>query len=115
MTACLGVFREPVRTGRPGRPRLVVEPGLLIGQVVKHYAQCRVVSTRQRVVRGTARAIGAVLAATATGAGIHTAYLERLNATFRSHLAPLVRRGRALVHSLPGHARGRYVARRCFR
>jgi hypothetical protein len=30
--------------------------------------------------------------------GINTAYIERLNATFRSALAPLVRRGRALAH-----------------
>lgn len=100
VTACLRVFRHPVRTGRRGRPRLVVEPGLLIGQVIKQYAQRRVVSTHQRVVRGTMNAIDAVLAATRTGAGIHTAYIERLNATFRSHLAPLVRRGRALAHTL---------------
>lgn len=100
VTAFLRVFREPIRTGRRGRPRLVVEPGLLIGQVVKQYAQHRVVSTSQRVVRGTAQAIGAVLKATATGTGIHTAYIERLNATFRSHLAPLVRRGRAIAHTL---------------
>jgi transposase-like protein len=100
VTAFQRVFREPVRTGRRGRPRLVVEPGLLIGQVVKQYAQRRVVSTDQRVVRGTAEAIGSVLASTATGSGIHTAYIERLNATFRSHLAALVRRGRAIAHTL---------------
>jgi len=100
VTAFLRVFRHPVRTGRPGRPRLEVEPDLLIGQVVKRYAQRRVVSTSQRVVRGTAAAIGAVLDATATGTGIHTASIERLNATFRSHLTPLVRRGRALAHTV---------------
>ena len=100
VTAFLRVFREPVRTGRRGRPRLVVEPGLLIGQVLKHYAQRHVIRTSQRVVRGTAKAIGAVLESTATGTGIHTAYIERLNATFRSHLAPLVRRGRAIAHTL---------------
>jgi transposase-like protein len=100
VTACLRVFRQPVRTGRRGRPPLVVEPGLLIGQMVKHYAQRRVISTSQRVVRGTAEAIGTVLEATATGTGIHTAYIERLNATFRSHWAPLARRGRAIAHTL---------------
>jgi len=101
VTAFQRVFREPVRTGRCGRPPLVVEPGLLIGQVVKRYAQRHVSSTSQRVVRGTAEAIGAVLEATATGSGIHTAYIERLNATFRSHLTPLVRRGRAIAHTRP--------------
>ena len=73
VTAFLRVFRHLVRTGRPGRPRLEVEPDLLIGQLVKRSAQRRVVSTSQRVVRGTAAAIGAVLDATATGTGIHTA------------------------------------------
>src|SRR6202022_316204 len=48
VTAFLRVFREPVRTGRRGRPPLVVEPGLLIGQVVKRYAKHRVISTSQR-------------------------------------------------------------------
>jgi len=98
VTAFLRVFRQPVRTGRRGRPRLAVEPGLLIGQVVKRYAQRHVISTSQRVVRGTAQAIESVLAVTGTGTGIHTSYIERLNATFRSHLTPLVRRGRALAH-----------------
>ena len=35
VTAFLRVFRYPVRTDRPGRPRLVLEQGLLLGQVVK--------------------------------------------------------------------------------
>jgi len=109
VTACLRVFRRPVFTGRRGRPRLVVEPGLLIGQVVKRYVQRHVVSTSQRVVRGTARAIGAVLEATRTGTGIHTSYIERLNATFGSHLAPLVRRGRAMAHLVATLAAGRWL------
>lgn len=98
VSAFLKAFRHRVATGRPGRPRLVVEPGLLLGQVVKRCVQRRVVSVSQNIVRGTAEAIERVLKATGTGAGIHTAYIERLNATFRSVLAPLVRRGRALAH-----------------
>src|SRR3954447_16072739 len=98
VTACRRVFRTPVYTGRRGRPRLVLGAGFLRGQVVKQYAQRRVVSVQPRVVQGTAEAIAAVLATTGTGPGIHTAYIERLNATFRSALAPLVRRGRALAH-----------------
>ncbi len=94
----LRAFRHPVYTGKRGRPRLIVEPGLLIGQVVKRYAKRRVVSVSQRVVRGSTEAIGAVLAATDTGKGINTAYIERLNATFRGSLSGLVRRGRALAH-----------------
>ncbi len=46
-------------------------------------------------MRGTAAAIAAVLQAAGTGTGINTAYIERLNATFRAALSPLTRRGRA--------------------
>jgi len=93
------VFRQPVHTGRRGRPRLIAEPGLLLGQVVKQYAQRHVVSVSRRVVQGTSEAIRAVLAATHSGTAINTAYIERLNATFRSSLAPLARRGRAIAHT----------------
>jgi transposase-like protein len=99
VTAFLRVFRNPVRTGGPGRPRLEVELGLLIGQVIKHQAQRRVVGVTRRVVRGTVAAITAVLLATGTGTGINTAYIERLNATFRGAMTPLVRRGRALART----------------
>lgn len=99
VTAFRRVFRTPVHTRRRGRPRLVADPGLLIGQVVKQYAQRHVVSVTRRVIQGSAEAIGGVLATTHTGTAINTAYIERLNATFRSALAPLVRRGRALAHT----------------
>jgi transposase-like protein len=99
LTAFVRVFRHPVRTGRPGRPRLEPEPGLLIGQVVKHQEKRRVVGVTRRVVRGTAAAILAVLTATGTGTGINTAYIERLNATFRAAAAPLTRRGRAIART----------------
>ena len=98
VTAFLRVFRPPVRTGRRGRPRLVLEKGLLLGQVITRYVQRRVVSIERRVVRGTAAAIAAALAATG-GSGVKTADIERLNATFRASLAPLVRRGRAIAHT----------------
>ena len=53
----------------------------------------------RRVVLGTAEAIAGVLSATGTGAGINTSYIERLNATFRAAMCPLVRRGRSIVRS----------------
>jgi transposase-like protein len=97
VTAFARVFRDPVRTGGAGRPRLVPTAGLLLGQVVKHHCGRRLVGVTRRVIRGTAGAIDAALAATGTGTGINTAYIERLNATFRSTMSPLVRRGRALA------------------
>jgi transposase-like protein len=46
VTAFRPVFRDPVRTGRPGRPRLGALPGFLLGQVIKrqfpHHACFRI-------------------------------------------------------------------------
>jgi transposase-like protein len=103
------VFRDPVHTGRRGRPRRVLAAGFQLGQVVKQYVQRRVVSVRQRVVEGSSAGIAAVLAATGTGQGIHTAYIERFNATMRSALAPLVRRGRAIAHKVETLQAGMYL------
>jgi hypothetical protein len=103
-----GFRRAELREGRPGRRRLLIEPGLLIGQVIKRYRGRRVVEVVRRVARGSAAAIAAVLARTGTGTGINTAYIERLNATFRSRWTPLVRRGRALAHEEGGLPAGMY-------
>jgi IS1 family transposase len=95
VTAFLMVFRQPVYTGRRGRPRLVLPHGFQFAQVVKHAAKRHVIGVTRRVVHGTLDRIEAVLTATATATVINTASIERLNATFRAHLAPLTRRGRA--------------------
>lgn len=99
VTAVRAVFRHPVYSGQRGRPRLVPEPGVLLGQMIKHAVQRRVVAVEQRIVQGTPAAIRRILAETGTGSGINTAYIERLNATFRGALAPLARRSRRLLHS----------------
>jgi hypothetical protein len=109
VTAFARVFRDPVRTGRAGRPRLVPTDGLLLGQVIKHRAGRHLVSITRRVVRGSAAAITAVLAATGTGTGINTAYIERLNATFRGALSPLARRGRAIARGADALTAGMYL------
>src|SRR3954447_16580297 len=71
VTAFVRVFRDPVRTGRRGRPRLVAIPGLLLGQVIKHHSGRRLVDVTRRPVLGAVEAITAVLAATGTGTGIN--------------------------------------------
>src|SRR4051794_38285881 len=97
VTAFTRVFRDPVRTGRRGRPKLRAIPGLLLGQVIKRHSGRRLVDVTRRVVLGTTEAIAGVLSATGTGTGIDTSYIERLNATFRSAMCPLARRGRSLA------------------
>ena len=99
VTAFLTIFRQPIYTGRCGRPRLVLPDGFQFAQVVKHSATRHVVGVTRRVLHGTLAGIETVLTATATGTVINTAYIERLNATFRAHLAPLTRRGRAIART----------------
>jgi len=95
--ALLKGFRFAVKTGRRGRPRLALEEGFLLGQVVKRYEKRRVTGVIQRFLRGTRERIEAVVRASGGGTGVNTAYIERLNATFRSRLAPLTRRTRRLA------------------
>src|SRR5215211_1777640 len=108
-TAFLKVFRRPIRTGRRGRPRLVLPDGFQFARVVKHAAERHVIGVTRRVVRGSLDGIEAVLTATATGTVINTAYIERLNATFRAHLAPLTRRGRAIARTEAALAAGMWL------
>jgi transposase-like protein/IS1 family transposase len=91
-------FRDPLPTGKPGRPRLRSWRTLYIAQVVKHSVQRRVVSVERRILAGTAAQVEKLRRRSQGGAGvINTAYIERLNATFRERLAALTRRGRALA------------------
>src|SRR3954454_10948363 len=109
VTAFTRAFRNPVRTGQAGRPRLVAIPGLLLGRVIKHHSGRRLARVTRRVVLGTAQAIAAVLVATGTGTGINTAYIERLNATSRAAVCPLVRRGRAIARAEPTLRAGMFL------
>lgn len=91
-------FRAPLPTGKPGRPHLRPWKSLYLAQVVKHYVQRRVASVERRILAGTAAQVEKLRRRSQGGAGvINTAYIERLNATFRERLASLTRRGRALA------------------
>jgi transposase-like protein len=90
-------FRDPVHTGMGGRPRLRAWRNVLIAQVVKRYERRRVVATERRIVEGTPARVETLRRRSQGDGVINTAYIERLNATFREHLAPLARRCRALA------------------
>ena len=84
--------RSPLpRDGQRGRCRLREWPGLVIGQVVKQREAGRVVGVTRRLAHGTAAWAIRLLG----GGTIQTAYIERLNGTFRARLASLARRTRA--------------------
>jgi transposase-like protein/IS1 family transposase len=94
-------FRDPQRTGAHGRPRLRPWRNVGIAQVVKRYVQRRVVEVERRLVDGTPARVETLRRRSQGDGVINTAYIERLNATFRERLASLARRCRALArHTL---------------
>src|ERR671933_480831 len=98
-------FRDPIHTGRGGRPRLRPWRHVFIAQVVKRYERRRVVATERRIIDGTPARVETLRRSSPGSGVINTAYIERLNATFRERLAPLARRCRALAH----HTRTRHA------
>ncbi len=94
--------RRPFRTrehhGGRGAPRKVPWPELCLGQVVKQYAGKRVVGVTRCLRQGSSTIAAQLLAQTPGCLVLNTAYMERLNGTFRARLAPLARRTHHLVH-----------------
>jgi transposase-like protein len=91
-------FRTREPTGGRGAPRQVPWPELCIGQVVNQYAGKRVGGVRRRLVQGTSALAVRLLAQPPGCLVLNTAYIERVNGTFRARLAPLGRRTHHLVH-----------------
>lgn len=89
-------FRSPVRLSKRGRPRLIAWQDLAIVQVVKRRTGSGL-SIQRRIVQGCEQRIAQLLSRTQGTGGINTAYIERLNATFRQRLFCLARRSRALA------------------
>ena len=95
VSAILKVFRDPLHTGKVGRPRLIVWADLHIVQVVKQRAGRRLLSISRRLAHGSLSCAEAIMQATQVEMGrINTAYIERLNATLRTWLPALTRRTR---------------------
>jgi transposase-like protein len=93
------VFRSPLPSRKRGRPRLVSWPDILIGQVIKKYQGKRVLDILRRMAQGSLEAAQELLAKSQGGSKLNVAFIERLNATFRSRLAALARRTRALLRN----------------
>jgi len=103
-------FREKVkRTVGRGRPALQVWPELLIATVIKHTRQKRVVEITRRMTQGTLERAQELLALSKGGSVLNTAFIERLNATFRERLATLTRRCRYAAHRLETLETGMYL------
>jgi hypothetical protein len=90
-------FRSPVpRLGQAGRCQLRPWDGLIIVQVVKQRLAGHLTIVR-RIVQGTTEQVAHLIQVSQGMGWINTAYIERLNGTFRQRLACLARRSRNLV------------------
>ena len=82
---------------------------LVIAQVVKQYAGRAVTGALHRLVHGSVRQFLTLLWSTPGCQVLNTAYIERLNGTFRSRLAVLGRRTRVPARPLATVERGMYL------
>ncbi len=78
----------------------------MIAQMVKQYKKGRVVGIDQRLIQGTLPELMGLLPEECK---ISTAYIERLNATFRARCHSLVRRGRGLARQAGTLQSGMYL------
>lgn len=109
VTAFQQSFRSPLpRYGQVGRTKLRAWTEVTLVQVVKR-RQAGCLTIERRIVQGTTAIVAHLVELSQGRGGINTAYIERLNATFRQRLASLARRTRALVRQPETLQLGVYV------
>ena len=91
--AFLKTFRVSERTGKRGQPRRLACPGFVLAQTVKWTEGGRTLGIRVCHLFGASEQVARLLPKEQV---LSTAYIERLNATFRQRLAGLHRRTRCL-------------------
>lgn len=103
-------FRSKLpRWGRPGRCQWYAWSEVAIVQVIKRRLP-RGREIERRVAQGNQQQVDNLIAITQNGSGvINTAFIERLNATFRSRLSWLSRRTRHLAQQTATLTAGMYV------
>ncbi len=111
VTAFRMAFRSKVPhwRGEIGRCKMVSWPDIAIVQVVKQRVEGTLTVDR-RIVQGSKEMVERLIKATQNGTGvINTAFIERLNATFRLRLNNLVRRTRTLARRSETLVAGMYI------
>jgi hypothetical protein len=95
--------------GETGRPKLIPWPNIALVQVVKQQVDGKLNISR-RIVQGTQKMVSELIHQTQGKPGvINTAFIERLNATFRQRLNPLARKTRTLVKKGETLTHGMYL------
>ena len=88
-------LRSPHHTGKVGRPKLVVWSEIHLVQVVKSTVARRLTGIERRLRIGDWAIAQQMMCQSQTFVGVfNTAYIERLNATFRTWMPALTRRSR---------------------
>ncbi len=111
VTAFRMAFRSkmPRWRGEIGRCKMVSWPDIAIVQVVKQRVDA-VLTVDRRIVQGSQEMVERLIKTTQNGRGvINTAFIERLNATFRLRLNNLVRRTRTLARRPETLLAGMYI------
>lgn len=111
VTAFRLAFRSkmPHWHGEIGRCKMVSWPDIAIVQVVKQRVE-GALTVERRIVQGSKEMVEHLIKTTQNGAGvINTAFIERLNATFRQRLNNLVRRTRTLARRSETLVAGMYL------
>ncbi len=111
VTAFRMAFRSKVPhwRGEIGRCKLVSWPNIAIVQVVKQRVE-GVLTVDRRIVQGSKELVERLIKVTQNGKGvINTAFIERLNATFRLRINNLVRRTRTLARRSETLVAGMYL------
>jgi transposase-like protein len=92
-----------------GRCKMVSWPNIAIVQVVKQRVE-GVLTVDRRIIQGSKEMVVRLINVTQNGKGvINTAFIERLNATFRLRLNNLVRRTRTLARHSETLVAGMYI------
>jgi IS1 family transposase len=103
-------FREKVKaTAGRGRACLRVWPELSIGTVIKRTEKKRVVEITRTMAHGLREQAEQLLERSRGGEVLNTAFIERLNATFRERLASLTRKSRHAASRLQALQTGMYL------
>jgi transposase-like protein len=113
LSSYLKAFRLSFRTsflekGKKGRPRMISWSNVAIVQVVKQRKE-NVLTVERRIAQGCEKRIERLLTLTQNGGVINTAYIERLNATFRQRLSWLARRTRNLAQQTETLMAGMFI------
>lgn len=107
-------FRTPNHQGKRSRPRLIAWPNIHIGRVIKRKCAGELTIERQFIAGCRQKAVELIVKSQGKVGVLNTAYIERLNATFRQRLVWLTRRSRVLAHQAETITASMYIVGCCY-